>query len=278
MMQEPSNEYVPITETKAVRLAQFFTAGDWHYHSHFALIGRVTKEDGVWKPVQGSWQGADEQGEVYGFPVGELFQCFKCGASIQYHYAIQDRKTGRIVNLGMECIERFYEGQENSVEYLKIKGMESLKRKIRTDFKRNVNHNQMVEFLKANLDTLEAPNRKSVAEKLEKNPEHFWKSETYIKETATKRFEIKRTKWERTQNAEKDLNAELKEWEQYIDKYERMSWNPKTMQPEIQKMITKAGFDIVVPALRKLTDAESKAMNKQMFIEVEEYEKRVNQK
>ena len=57
-----------------------------------------------------------------------------------------------------------------------------------------------------------------------------------------------------------------------------MSWNPKTMQPEIQKMITKAGFDIVVPALRKLTDAESKAMNKQMFIEVEEYEKRVNQK
>ena len=135
----------------------------------------------------------------------------------------------------------------------------------------------MVEFLKENLETLATPRRLSVAEKLEKNPEHFWKSASYIVETKTKRIEMTRTKWERTESAEKDMNQELLYWENFVAEYERMYWNPKTMQPILQTKLNNQGFsNITVPQLRKLTVDEKKAMKKQMFIEVQEYEKRVN--
>jgi hypothetical protein len=275
MMQQPTREYVPITETKATSLAEFLTSGEWRFHSHFALIGRVERDDltGQWRPVNNS----DEMGEVYGNPVGELFSCFKCGSHIQYHFAIQDRKTGRIVNLGMECINHIDGDKAISKAVAIVKGLQSLKRKIQVEYKKSIHHKQMVEFLKENLETLATPRRLSVAEKLEKNPEHFWKSASYIVETKTKRIEMTRTKWERTESAEKDMNQELLYWENFVAEYERMYWNPKTMQPILQTKLNNQGFsNITVPQLRKLTVDEKKAMKKQMFIEVQEYEKRVN--
>lgn len=272
-MQQPEIE---ITETKAVRLAEFLSSGDWRFHSHFALIGRVEQlENGQWQALNKN----DEMGEVYGNPVGELFQCFKCGSPIQYHYAIQDRKTGRIVNLGMECINHIDGDKAISKAVAIIKGLESLKRKIQVEYKKSIHHKQMVEFLKENLETLATPRRLAVAKKLEKNPEHFWKPATYTMQTKSgKKIEMTRTKWERTSDAEKEMNQELLYWENFVAEYERMYWNPKTMQPILQTKIKEQGFDIVVPQLRKLTDAEKKSMKKQIFVEVEEYQKRTAQK
>jgi len=274
-MQIENNQQVEISETRATRLAQFWASGDWRYHSHFALIGRVECVDGVWKPVDPPFDGADDQGEVYGNPVGELFHCFKCGSAIQYHFAIEDKKSGRIVNLGMECIDHIDGSKAIEKSVAIVKGLESLKRKIKTDFIRDIHHKQLLKFLKDNLQVLAEPRKKSVAERLEKNPEHYWLSPSYKVTKNGKEFEIKRTKWERTVNAEKDMNDELLYWESFVEEFERRYWNPKTMRPEIEKKIKNNGFDIVVPKLRKLTNKEKVKLNQQIFIEVEEFEKRI---
>lgn len=276
-MQVQTNERVEITETRATQLAEFWGSGDWRYHSHFALVGRVECVDGVWRPIPPSFNGADENGEVYGNPVGELFYCFKCGSHIQYHFAIQDKKTGRIVNLGMECINHIDGNKAITKAIAIVKGLQSLKRQIKTNFNKKVHHNQMLEFLKENLETLATPRRIAVSQKLEKNPEHYWKPASYSITLKGKSLEMKRTKWERTVNAEKDMKDELNYWESFVEQYERMYWNPKTMQPILQTKIKTQGFDIKVPELRKLTVDEKKQLNEQIFKEVTEYEKRVTQ-
>ena len=268
MMSQPDNDHVEITETKATRLAEFLTTGDWRFHSYFELIGKVYHDGFSWQPVEGL-------GEVNGTPVGKLFSCAYCCAGIQYHYAIQDRKTGLIVSLGMECINHLEDDKAVAI----IKGLESLKRKIKTDFKRKIHHKQMIQFLNDNLDELASPRRKLVAEKLESNPKHYWLSESYsVAMKSGKVIDMKRTVWEQSNNAETTMIKELTYWEILTNDFKVRCWNPKTMIPIIEEMIKKDGLTLQVPKLRALTDSEESELRTKVFREIEEYQKRVAQK
>jgi hypothetical protein len=255
-----------IVETRTTRLAEFLATGDWIYHSHYMVIGKIANVDGRLEGVDG--------GEIIGEIVGEdPMTCAYCGyGGLMDNFAIQDRKTGRILTLGSKCIEHI----DNDAEVAKMKGVMSLRRKVNADFKRKIHHEQMLDFLNEHLEELSAPRKQMVKDNLAKNPQHYWLDESHVVETKSgKQIEVKRTQWERSHNAEQLQNKDENYWELFINDFKVKCWNPKTMQPVIQEKIDKDGLDIKVPKLRKLTDEEKIEMNRQIKEQIDAYLERV---
>jgi len=274
-------------ETRSTRMADFLSKGSWRFVNYFELIPPVEFVNGRWIPQHHNMGSYTISGEVNGKVMGKnVFHCEYCGTSIQCHFTIQNRETKELVNIGCFCIEKIPALDKGTAL---IKGYESVKRKVKSDFRRTIHTKQLLQFLDDNMKALATPRHERCDKAIADNPEHFWKEEEKTFKRLQKRddgeegfkeveIKLKRTLWERKEGSDERYNKERNFWENFRTKFEMRGWNPKTMQPEIQKMIDADKLKITVPKLRQLTEAENKQLGKEVTRQLNEYAERVGLK
>lgn len=274
-------------ETRSTRIADFLAKGSWRFVNYFEIVPPVEWINGRPHPITtNQFTTFEATGEVNGIVMGKNFMhCEYCGTSIMCHFTIENRETKEKVNIGCFCIEKI-DGLDKASAL--IKGYESVKRKIKSDYRRKIHVEQMLQFLDDNMKALSTPRHESCDKAIKDNIEHFWKDaektiERFVEGSGdekgkTTEFKIKRTLWERKEGADARYDRERNYWENFREKFERRNWNAKTMHPEIQKMIDADKLKITVPKLRQLTEAENKELGKEVTRQLNEYAERVGLK
>ena len=92
-------EEFKVSKTRAIEVAEFVTKGSWKFINYFEMGGALMVENGVLRA------NTEAGGFINGIVMGEnLCYCALCGTNIMAHYTLQDRKTGRKLNIGEVCI------------------------------------------------------------------------------------------------------------------------------------------------------------------------------
>ena len=261
-------EYVPLESTKASRLGEFFTEGDWHIIGSFLIIPQYVVNDG-----NGNFKIIPEQ--VIGTKRGEnLHSCYFCGTPIQEHITFKDRKSGRMVNIGNVCVEKLGEqvGQRNITV---MKGLKSLKDKVAREFKKKIHRKDLLEFLDGGMATWQKEINDKVDAELKANEHAFWNPATRTVTKNDKTFELQATLWEQKEGAEQREFGKRNPIKVMRDEFEKMGWNVKPMIPIFEGLISKQGFDVKIPSPRPLNKDELTELSRHIQVNVDEYLKKL---
>ncbi len=143
---EAANLKLQVNSTRRMDLAEIKAKGRWVIDNVFYMGGGWMYENDVLKP------NFDAGGYLIGTMTGHhFFSCEFCGTYIKEHITIRCVETGETMNIGNQCINEFMIKSSESI----MRGVESLKRKVDSDYRRQIHNEQLRGWLLENLDKLE---------------------------------------------------------------------------------------------------------------------------
>jgi len=216
------------------------------------------------------------QGYVGGQPSGEnIGWCGCCGyGELIHHFTVKNRKDGREVNIGCECLDKVF--GETKGEIFK-KGIASLRSKIENHFKRPFKRQDIYDWLVKNEPELTRLQNAIVDENLKKDPQFY-----FVHDPVWENGELVKGKI----NVHEPWNGYAKHyelrarnyWQWNVSNFMEKDWSPDTMKSAYKKEAERVGFKGEPIKLRKLTQEERVEMNKQIQKEINEWIKHIKEK
>jgi len=245
--------------TYSVQTADFVASAKLRFVNHFTLRGAVMVENGIMKPVNPD--------DCDGFITGEnLIHCAICGHYIVEHFTVEDRNTGRQLNIGSDCAEHISVPKAPLI----TKALKSIKNNVRKDLLDRVRCHQLQDFMIPHIDMLNKKLNEKIDSLLEKNPELFWKPEIKEIEINDVVHKVKRTLFERKQRAYADEQYQRNKWNNIMDNILR--WKAKTTKEVIENMLVDESIkELKVPELRQFTKEEKVEVAKEVQRQLSEF-------
>lgn len=245
-------------------VSEFALSGNWKLIGYFQITGPLASVNGQLCRVYDNGNYAPIQ-----YIGGNICNCYVCGYSpLVNHYSLKDLETGKIVNVGSECLAKIIGTKK--ADHVKAY-VESTTRKITSDFKRPIKNEDLKAYVKQVYDVEKARDvRKArILKEKELNPE-LYKPRTHDIKGNQIWFD---TEEKRTQQGIDSMNKDINFWinmkEHYLMGEFRDFWNPDTMIRAMKKEAEKDGLSI--PKFRKLTESERTDLNKKIEIAITEF-------
>ena len=254
-------------------LADFCLSGKWKLVGYFEISGPIASVNGQLCRVydNGNYSPINKIGE-------NICNCYVCGyCPLVNHYTLKDLNTGKMVNVGSECLFKIL----NTKKADHIKNyIETLKRQITTDFKRPIKNEYLKEYTKQVYDVEKARDvRKArILSEIQNNPELYWKNKHPFKydpktQKSSEDLTITVPDSERSKDAISNMNQDINFWVNMKEHYNPIgnnnfydSWSPDNMIRQMKKEAEKD--KLTVPKFPKLTTDQQEQLSQKVEIAI----------
>lgn len=288
---EPENQTLSVDSTRRMDMAEFKSRGHWNLVNSFSAGGAWMSMNGALCP--NTEAGGFLDGEMMGQPI---FSCGFCGyMTLVHHYTLQNAVTGELVNVGSECLHDILDTHKG---HAIVAGIESLKRKVESDFKRVVYQIQLREWVATNLVPLNQVLNQHIDQLIAEDREHFWSAPTenvwqydengnLVMEADPKNpqgkwipvvREVPVPEAKRRKDAAYHESRARNQWNSIYEKFvtKKYDWNPNTMAKSFKQDIASYKFcSIEVPKIRKLSDEEKQTIRKTQHEQIDIFIKKL---
>lgn len=280
---------------RSVKIAELLADGVRLVHA-FTLPDRMASVNGVLCAVSESGQILGEI-NIRGSPIGS---CGLCGYMPLYnHFTLKNKKTGEELNVGCECLAEIM-GAEKGARIQKA--VESIRRKVSSDFRRPIKQADINAWLQALSNPTESRNKR-IDEEIAKFPHYYYQipvdmPEAYKgtkkswvdieKETGLSYNQAKEDQfveaWAKVphekfndqqaimiQNAKAMEEKSRNYWNYHVATFGRKDWNPQNMKTEYEMQASIDGIQTEKIKWRPLTEQERTTESKLIDAAINEW-------